>query len=84
MIHVNLFLRLNNYGIKQISDKSINKIVPDNKEVADFRIVAEHFNNHFYYIVEKHVTGNKTYFSIPQKSREFVIKYLNTMPIKKV
>ena len=37
MIHVNLFLRLNNYGIKQISDKSINKIVPDNKEVTDFR-----------------------------------------------
>ena len=78
MIHVNLFLRLNNYGIKQISDKSINKIVPDNKEVTDFRIVAEHFNNHFYYIVEKHVTGSEL------KQHPFIpTNYVNNMSMVK-
>ena len=92
-------------GIKQTSDKSINKIVHDNKEVTDFKIFAELFNNHFSSIVEKYVTDsdfkqypfipaklkqyvdgkvpNKKYFEIPQISREFVIKYLNTMPVKK-
>ena len=92
-------------SIKQTSDKSINKIVHDNKEVTDFKIIAELFNNHFFSIVEKYVTDsdfkqypftltklkqyvdgkvpNKTYFEIPQISREFVIKYLNTMPVKK-
>ena len=94
----------NELGIKQTSDKSINKIVHDNKEVTDFKLIAELFNNHFSSIMEKYVTDSDfkqnpfiptkvkqyvdskvaitTYFEIPQISREFVIKYLNT-PVKK-
>ena len=74
MIHVNLFLRSNNYGIEQISDKSINKIVHDNKEVTDLKIVAEHFNNHLSYIVEKHVADSEL------KQHPFIpTNYLNNM-----
>ena len=95
----------NDLGIKQTSDKSIDKIVHDNKEVTDFKIIAELFNNDFFSIVEKYVTDSdvkqylfiptrikqyvdskvpiNTYFEILQISREFVIKYLNTMPVKK-
>ena len=63
---VSLFKEL---GIKQTSDKSINKIGHDNKEVTDFKIIAELFNNHFSLIVEKYVTDSdfKQYQFIPTK-----------------
>ena len=92
---VSLFKEL---GIKQTSDKSINKIIHDNKEVTDFKIIAELFNNHFSSLVEKYVTDSecKQYPFIPTKLKQyvdgkvplkwimiFVIKYLNTMPVKK-
>ena len=64
MIHVNLFFRLNNYGIKQISDKSINKIVHDNKEVTDFKIVAEYFSNHLSYIVILNLNNTRLFQQI--------------------
>ena len=95
----------NELGIRQTSDKSIIKIVHDNKEVTDLKIIAELFNNHFSSTMEKYVTDSdfkqypfiptkvkqyvdskvpiNTYFKIPQIIREFVIKYLNTMPVKK-
>ena len=47
---VSLFKEL---GIKQKSDKSTNKIVHDNIEVTDFKIIAELFNNQMSSIVEK-------------------------------
>ena len=47
---VSLFKEL---GIKQKSDKSTNKIVHDNIEVTDFKIIAELFNNLLSSIVEK-------------------------------
>ena len=96
---VSLFKELGN---KQTSDKSVNKIGHDNREVTDFKIIAELFNNHFSLIVEKYVTDsdfkqyqfiptkyvdgkvpNKTLFKILQGSRKFVMKYLNTMPVKR-
>ena len=64
----------NELGIKQTSDKSINKIVHDNKEVTDFKIIAELFNNHFSSIMEKYVTDSdfKQYPFIPTKVKQYV------------
>ena len=65
---------LKKLGIKQTSDKSINKIVHDNKEVTDFKIIAELFNNHFSSIVGKYVTDSdfKQYPFIPTKLKQYV------------
>ena len=64
----------NELGIKQTPDKSINKIFHDNKEVTDFKIIAELFNNHFSPIMEKYVTDSdfKQYPFIPTKAKQYV------------
>ena len=69
-----LFSLFKELGIKQTSDKSINKIIHDNKEVTDFKIIAELFNNHFSSLVEKYVTDSecKQYQFIPTKLKQYV------------
>ena len=63
----------NELSIKQTSDKSINKMFHDNKDVTnlvsrrfdkqmdkiDLKIIAELFNNYFSPIVEEYVTDSE-------------------------
>ena len=75
----------NEIGIKQTSDKLINKIVHDNKEVTDFKIIAELFNNHFSSIMEKYVTDSdfKQYPNISTKLNNMsIVKYQLTHTLK--
>ena len=64
----------NELGIKQTSDKSINTIVHDNKEVTGFTIIAKLFNNYFSSIMEKYVTDSdfKQHPFIPSNVKQYV------------